>query len=397
MKLYALRFTVKRQNMRKKLICLVYILSCLQCFAVLSSTDIEQYRIPYNSLEEFQTLVGKTITYIPMFNTRNSNMKYVFGLNPMSFTVVNVKKVWSTKKKGRADWIIKDNETDKEYSLVVYYGEREALLEKDDIGDSYEEVRSFDIPFYMMIDSLKSKYIGQVFEHPLVKASYKIIDATIKMDLSQKPSLFVTVVNSIDNKQYTYDYANVAEKCFESDLAGGYTTNLIKVEKPENPEIKYGKIQVIADTLNRYSYEDNFIDINILGDSQEFSLSIKNKTQYSLKLIWDDAIFVDTYGTISKIMHSGIKYLDRESTQPASIIIRGARLEDVAIPTRNVYYDDLLKDWRVRSMYSDMSRNEVKQVQLMLPIQIKDVTNEYIFIFEIKHTYYHPEKLNLPQ
>lgn len=85
------------------------------------------------------------------------------------------------------------------------------------------------------------------------------------MDLSQKPSLFVTVVNSIDNKQYTYDYANVAEKCFESDLAGGYITNLIKVEKPENPEIKYGKIQVISDTLNRYSYEDNLIDIFKVG------------------------------------------------------------------------------------------------------------------------------------
>ena len=382
--------------MRKILISLVYVLSCLQCFAVLSSNDIEQYRIPYNSLEEYQTLVGKTITYIPIFNARNSNIKYVFGLNPRNFTVVSVKKAWKTKKKGRADWIIKDNETDKEYGLVVYYGERQALLEKDDIGNSYEEVRSFDIPFYMMIDSLKSKYIGQEFKHPMVKASYKVIDAEIKMDLSQKPSLFVTVVNSIDNKQYTYDYENVAKKCFESDLAGGYMTKLIKVEKPENSEIKYGQIQVIADSLNRYSYEDNYISIIILGNSKEFSLNLTNKTPYSLKLIWDDAIFVDTHGSISKIMHNGIKYSDRESAQPASTIIRGARLEDIAIPTRNVYYDDLLKDWEVRSMYSDMTGNEVKQVQLMLPIQIKDVTNEYIFIFEIKHAYYHPEKLNLP-
>ena len=47
------------------------------------------------------------------------------------------------------------------------------------------------------------------------------------------------------------------------------------------------------------------------------------------------------------------------------------------------------------SMYPKTPFKEVKQVSLMLPIQIKDVVNEYIFVFDLKYEYKHPERLNL--
>lgn len=33
-------------------------------------------------------------------------------------------------------------------------------------------------------------------------------------------------------------------------------------------------------------------------------------------------------------------------------------------------------------------------IQLMLPIQIKNVVNEYTFVFKVYYTYDHPELLN---
>lgn len=94
-------------------------------------------------------------------------------------------------------------------------------------------------------------------------------------------------------------------------------------------------------------------------------------------------------------MHKGVKYSEREASQPSSTILRGAVLDDVAIPTHNIEYSKLLKDWFVSSMYPDIQINESKQVQLMLPIQIKDVVNEYVFVFEIKRVFAHPELLRL--
>ena len=46
-------------------------------------------------------------------------------------------------------------------------------------------------------------------------------------------------------------------------------------------------------------------------------------------------------------------------------------------------------------MYPKQPALEGKQVSLMLPIQIKDVVNEYIFVFDLKYKYNHPERLNL--
>ena len=44
------------------------------------------------------------------------------------------------------------------------------------------------------------------------------------------------------------------------------------------------------------------------------------------------------------------------------------------------------------SLFKPISKG-VKQFRLMLPIQIKDVVNEYVFIFDVEYEYNHPERL----
>ena len=93
-------------------------------------------------------------------------------------------------------------------------------------------------------------------------------------------------------------------------------------------------------------------------------------------------------------MHSGIKYSQREGDQPASTIIKGAKLEDLAAPTANVYYSDVLKEWTSYSLYRNADRKaEGQTIRLMLPIQVKEVINEYIFEFGLNYVYDHPEYL----
>jgi hypothetical protein len=91
-------------------------------------------------------------------------------------------------------------------------------------------------------------------------------------------------------------------------------------------------------------------------------------------------------------MHVGTKYSQREGDQPASTIIKGAKLEDIAAPTKNVYYSDVLKEWMTRSLYTNANKKgEGETIRLMLPIQVKDVINEYIFEFGLKYKLNHPE------
>ena len=167
------------------------------------------------------------------------------------------------------------------------------------------------------------------------------------------------------------------------------------MEKPSNPEIRYGTTTVVEDDkVTKFSYVDNAIDIIIFGSSTQFSFVLKNVSDNSIKVVWNEAVFVDYDGSTSKIMHLGTKYSQKDGDQPASTVIKGAKIEDVAVPTVNVRYSDLLKDWVTDSMYPSDPGKEPGQLRLMLPIQLKEVINEYIFVFDVKYVFKYPERLN---
>lgn len=92
-------------------------------------------------------------------------------------------------------------------------------------------------------------------------------------------------------------------------------------------------------------------------------------------------------------MHKGIKYSARNESQPASTIIKGSSLDDLAAPTDKVYYSEYLKEWMNGSMFPSEPELTNKKLTLMLPIQIKDVINEYIFVFDLEYVKNHPEWL----
>jgi hypothetical protein len=193
--------------------------------------------------------------------------------------------------------------------------------------------------------------------------------------------------------QFVYVGINTNDTIFEDvwrALSGNYHTELFQVEKPSNDSIRYGETRVITnDSITQYSYIDNMIELVILGNEKEFNFELKNLSNNSIKVIWNEAVFVGIDGVTSKIMHSGIKFSEKEGDQPASVIIRGAKISDVAVPTNNIRYISNGK-WVTDSMYPK-KENESGQVRLMLPIQIKETINEYVFTFNVKFEWNRPE------
>lgn len=240
------------------------------------------------------------------------------------------------------------------------------------------------------------KPLGTIISSPKVKWSFKVVG--IKADDKEPFSSTIPEYNlqntAIPSMVRTKAIINPEESVFKEDLAYHYVSVLSKVEKPSNPSIRYGKTTVVKDDkITKYSYADNIIDIDIFGDSTQFYFILKNVSDNSLKVIWNEAAFVDLNGITSKIMHAGTKYSVREGDQPATTIIKGAKIEDIAIPNCNVrYYDDI---WQIASMYPKEPSLSPGQLKLMLPIQIKDVINEYVFVFDVKYVHKHPERLNL--
>lgn len=232
---------------------------------------------------------------------------------------------------------------------------------------------------------------GTTFSNPKYKCTYIVEDIFYKETYSGELK-FYKVKNSINGKIKEVAAQKAQVEAFLNDDISSYRATLIKVEKPSDPTVRYGTTTTITDkNITKYSYVDNIIDITICADLTQFNFVIKNISDKTIKIIWNEAVFVDVDGSSSKIMHSGTKYSQRESDQPASTIIRGAKLEDIAVPTNKVYYSDGTKKWECHFLYSSATKDEDNIIRLMLPIQVKDVINEYIFEFELKHYYFYPE------
>lgn len=281
-------------------------------------------------------------------------------------------------------------------------------------GSSYSD-HKYPVAYYVLKDKKDGKVtyydaafagdlndIGITFTNPKFKCTYTVVNVFTKKESTYtspyyKMAKYYTVKNSMTGttKEVNASYAKISS--FSGDDSGRFLAELTKVEKPSNPSVRYGKTTTVTnndDKVTRFSYVDNFIDILIFTTLDQFNFVLKNVSNSSLKVVWNEAVFVDVDGSTSKIMHSGIKYSQREADQPASTIIAGAKLDDLAAPTSKIYYSESLKKWTSYSLYSNAKIKETNQtIKLMLPIQVKDVVNEYIFEFGLTYVYDHPELL----
>jgi hypothetical protein len=286
----------------------------------------------------------------------------------------------------KVEW--KVGESYKAYPNIVY-----VVTDKSD-GEKY----------YVDANSVSSiNELGQTYTNPSYKCSYKVVGVNKKVVSKHLYSYhyydtwekYYTVKNSISGKTKEVVADDAQEKAFEFDNLGHFVATLSKVEKPTNATIRYGTTTTITDKdITKFSYVDNIIDILIFASSTQFQFILKNVSENTIKVVWNEAVFVDVDGSTSKVMHSGVKYSQREADQPPSTIIKGAKLEDLAAPTAKVYYSDVLKEWESKDLCENASKNSKEQtIKLMLPIQVKDVVNEYIFEFNVDYKYFHPEYL----
>lgn len=236
--------------------------------------------------------------------------------------------------------------------------------------------------------------LGKVFTNPNFKCDYTIVNVyRDEKDSSYDWNKHYILKNSMDGSTEDLSAKIAEEYIFERAGNGRFYATLKEVEKPANSSIRYGTTNSIKDKdITKFSYVDNVLDILIFASEKLFSFTLKNNSDNSIKIVWNEAVFVDVDGTTSKIMHQGTKFSQREADQPASTIIKGAKIDDTIVPTDRVYYSDLYKDWDIKSLYDKADKTKAGQmIQTMLPIQIKDVVNEYVFKFEITYKYDHPE------
>lgn len=168
--------------------------------------------------------------------------------------------------------------------------------------------------------------------------------------------------------------------CFASRPS--YEVALQQVERPADASERYGPIQLHAQkdgSVTKYSFSDELIDVLWLADSEGISFDLKNKTDHSIKIAWDEAAFVDTGGQSHRVIHTGVRLMDKGAPQAPSVVVRGGRLSDRIVPADNIYFESgKYGGWRTRPLVT-----QTGTVQVLLPLDVEGTTLEYVFVFSV--------------
>lgn len=114
---------------------------------------------------------------------------------------------------------------------------------------------------------------------------------------------------------------------------------------------------------------------------------------------------MDYTGNISRVMHKGVKYIEKDKSQGIINIPKDAKLNDIIVPTSNVYFSQgfgiyVPSEWKQKAIIpcfykskKDMQNdieNKIwigKKVQILFPIEIEGKKNDYTFEFTVNDTY----------
>lgn len=93
------------------------------------------------------------------------------------------------------------------------------------------------------------------------------------------------------------------------------------------------------------SYEDASIAIIFTVAKEELDFTLSNKTQEPQSINWDEVSFIDLSGTAHRVLHQGVKLVDRDKPQSPSVIPPGAKINDLIAPSDAVRFSSLINDW----------------------------------------------------
>ena len=128
--------------------------------------------------------------------------------------------------------------------------------------------------------------------------------------------------------------------CTSTRYTATYDVDLSNVKKTEKgkPTISVGSLDTIKG-VGKNCYSDSTIKVCFTPTKKDIGFTLTNLTDENLKLVWDEAL-ITTIGSQSRVMHDGIKFIDRNSFQRPSVIYPNQTLSDIVTPTENVYWRD---------------------------------------------------------
>jgi hypothetical protein len=188
-----------------------------------------------------------------------------------------------------------------------------------------------------------------------------------------------------------------------------YDIAMIAVEKSmASPhQVEMQRIEtVFEEGMTKYRHEDGLVRIEWRPAPVDIVFTVYNKTDSPVKIVWDEARFMDEKGISHRLIHSGIGYEERNLPQPPTVIAGGINLEEFMHPLDYFQWEEIRGMsaakkqgyWdRAPFLPTQIPKGTAEELrvkagamvgktfQAILPLEINQIRIDYLCTFRIAH------------
>jgi len=138
---------------------------------------------------------------------------------------------------------------------------------------------------------------------------------------------------------------------------------------------------------------DASFDLSVEGG---ITFVLKNKSESPIEVLWDQSSFINEAGESSRLVHGGVKYIDKDRSQPNTLIPPLAKLSETVYPSD--YIEFSVGKWRKRPLLpanlnisqdvSSLDSLVGKSLRLYLRLLIEENKVDYVVSFPITSVRY---------
>ena len=139
-------------------------------------------------------------------------------------------------------------------------------------------------------------------------------------------------------------------------------------------------------------FEDDNINIAWIFGKRQLSFILKNKTNSPIKIDWNQVSYIDVNSSAKKVIHSGVKYVNRNEHMSPTLVPPTAKIEDIIYPSDHIsYISGRYGGWRERPMFpegEEAKMYEGESFSIFMPMEVNGEVKNYTFTFDIDEVSY---------
>jgi hypothetical protein len=206
--------------------------------------------------------------------------------------------------------------------------------------------------------------------------------ATITAGLPKDPVLAAKATVAVSKENYQQKTIAL------SDIKDGDILN-IKLEKILRDIVRYKlSYRLVSPVVSQeLQFRNGNVAVSFTVGEQSLQMRFENLSAYDLKILWERAEFTDENKQTHRLMHSGVRYPDRNNPIPDQLVLSRSSVQEAVTPIDHVHLSQQKKGYEVSPLFSleggGAAALKGKSIILFIPVEINRQILHYNFTIEI--------------